>query len=114
MKTALVIAVPLGVLFTLFAWRISELLSPDAIGMAIGMLFGVLAGVPTAALVLVASRRGGGAQYDGWVDVNPMDRDGRIRITGSGLDGVYLPEPAERPEVQADYEIVKVHHASTH
>jgi hypothetical protein len=55
-RTALVIAVPLGVFFTAAAWRISELLSPDAIGMALGMLFGVLAGVPTAALVLVASR----------------------------------------------------------
>lgn len=108
MKTALVIAVPLGVLFTLFAWRLSHILSPDAIGMALGMLLGVLAGVPTAALVIVASRRGGGAQYDGWVDVSRAYRDGRIRITGSGLDGVYLPEPAERPEVQADYEIARV------
>ena len=43
-------------MFTLFAWRISEMLSPDAIGMALGMLLGVLSGVPTAALVLVASR----------------------------------------------------------
>jgi hypothetical protein len=56
-RTALVIAVPLGAIFTLFAWRISELLSPDAIGMALGMLLGVLSGVPTAALVIVASRR---------------------------------------------------------
>lgn len=57
MRTALLIAVPGGALFTAFAWRISELLSPDAIGMAIGLGFGVLAGLPAAALVLVASRR---------------------------------------------------------
>lgn len=56
MRTALVIAVPLGMFVTVAAWRISELLSPDAIGMALGMVLGVLAGVPTAALVLVASR----------------------------------------------------------
>jgi hypothetical protein len=55
-RTALVIAVPVGALFTLFAWRISTLLSPDAVAMALGMLLGVLAGVPAAALVLVASR----------------------------------------------------------
>jgi hypothetical protein len=32
-------------------------LSADAIGMALGMTLGVLAGVPTAALVLLARRR---------------------------------------------------------
>jgi len=57
MKTALLIAVPGGGIFTLFAWRISELLSPDAIAMALGMGFGVLAGLPAAALVIVATRR---------------------------------------------------------
>ena len=57
MKTALLIAVPGGALFTAFAWRISELLSPDAIGMALGLAFGVLAGLPAAALVIVASSR---------------------------------------------------------
>ncbi|MBP8293193.1 MAG: hypothetical protein KAX65_10495 [Caldilineaceae bacterium] len=56
MRTALLIAVPGGAIFTAFAWRISELLSPDAIGMALGLAFGVLAGLPAAALVLVASR----------------------------------------------------------
>jgi hypothetical protein len=39
------------------AWRISGMLSPDAIAMAIGLLIGVLAGLPTAALVLLARRR---------------------------------------------------------
>jgi len=71
-RTALVIAVPLGVIFTLFAWRISELLSPDAIGMALGMLFGVLAGLPAAALVIVVSRRTPPPPSDdGYIDVQP-------------------------------------------
>ena len=57
MRTALLIAVPGGAIFTAFAWRISELLSPDAIGMALGLGFGVLAGLPAAALVIVATSR---------------------------------------------------------
>ena len=39
------------------AWRISERLSADAIGMALGVMFGVLAGIPTALLVLASARR---------------------------------------------------------
>ena len=39
------------------AWRISERLSADAIGMALGVFFGVLAGIPVALLVMAASRR---------------------------------------------------------
>lgn len=39
------------------AWRISERLSADAIGMALGVLFGVLAGIPVALLVLASARR---------------------------------------------------------
>jgi len=46
------------------AWRISERLSADAIGMALGVLFGVLAGVPVALLVLASSRRRDSAQED--------------------------------------------------
>ena len=57
MKTALAIAVPCGAILTAFMWRLSELLSPDAIGMAIGMTLGVLAGIPTLALVTLARRR---------------------------------------------------------
>ena len=73
MRTALAIAVPLGAIFTAFAWRISELLSPDAIGMAIGLTFGVLAGVPTAALVLLARRRDDedDSAADDYIDVQP-------------------------------------------
>mgnify|MGYP001328560849 CR=1 FL=1 len=73
MKTALLIAVPTGAILTAFAWRISELLSPDAIGMALGLAFGVLAGVPTAALVLLARRRDDDddAATDDYIDVQP-------------------------------------------
>ena len=56
MKTALIIAVPGGMFATFVLWWLGEHLSPDAIGMAIGLAFGVLAGLPAAALVLVASR----------------------------------------------------------
>lgn len=45
------------------AWRISERLSADAIGMALGVLFGVLAGIPVALLVLASARR-----REGWQD----------------------------------------------
>ena len=75
MRTALLIAVPGGALFTAFAWRISELLSPDAIGMAIGLAFGVLAGVPAAAVVLLGRRRDSEDGYadDDYIDVQPAD-----------------------------------------
>lgn len=73
MKTALLIAVPGGAILIAFAWRISELLSNDAIGMAIGLAFGVLAGVPTAALVLLARRRDDedDSAADDYIDVQP-------------------------------------------
>lgn len=38
-------------------WRLTDLLSPDAIGMALGILFGMLAGIPVALLVLAANQR---------------------------------------------------------
>ncbi len=39
------------------AWRISERLSADAIGMALGVFLGVLAGIPVALVVLASARR---------------------------------------------------------
>jgi hypothetical protein len=39
------------------AWRIAGQLSADALGMAVGVLFGVMAGVPTALMVMAASRK---------------------------------------------------------
>ncbi len=41
----------------LILFRISERLSPDAIGMGLGVLFGILAGIPMALLMLAAERR---------------------------------------------------------
>lgn len=38
-------------------WKVGDKLSADALSMGIGILFGVLAGVPTALMVLAASRR---------------------------------------------------------
>lgn len=49
----LAILVMLGV----FAWRLGESLSSDALGMAVGMVFGILAGIPAALLVLATSNR---------------------------------------------------------
>lgn len=40
-----------------FAWRLGESLSSDALGMAVGMVFGILAGIPAALLVLATSNR---------------------------------------------------------
>ena len=57
MKVAFAIAIPLGVFLTLVAWRLSQLLSSDAIAMALGMLLGVLSLVPTSLLVLAGRRR---------------------------------------------------------
>ena len=68
MKTALAIAVPLGGFLTAVAWRLSQLLSPDAIALALGLFFGVLAGVPSMALVAMARRRD---EEDDYIDVQP-------------------------------------------
>ena len=37
-------------------WRIGELLSTDALGMALGVIFGMMAGIPAALIALSASR----------------------------------------------------------
>jgi hypothetical protein len=50
------LGVALLVVMLALAWRIGSMLSSDAIGMAVGMTLGVLAGLPTAALVLLARR----------------------------------------------------------
>ena len=52
------IALLAGLLFvSILAFRITERLSTDAIGMGLGLLFGLIAGIPTALLVLAAVRR---------------------------------------------------------
>lgn len=55
MKSLSIAMIVLGCM--LLAYSVLSRLSPDAIGMAIGMTLGVIAGVPTAALVLLARRR---------------------------------------------------------
>lgn len=45
------------IVVTVFAWRIADRLSADALGMAVGVAFGVLAGVPAALLVMASGRR---------------------------------------------------------
>ena len=52
MKKVMIIAVPLVAVAVVFAWRITGMLSPDAIGMVIGLFFGVIAGIPSAALIV--------------------------------------------------------------
>lgn len=39
-----------------FVWQVSSRLSSDALGMAVGLAFGIMAGIPAAALVMVAAR----------------------------------------------------------
>ena len=55
MRTALVIATPVGAFLTGVLWWLGEHLSSDAIGMAIGLGFGVLAGAPAAALPIAVA-----------------------------------------------------------
>ncbi len=57
MKKVMIFAVPLVAVAVVFAWRITGMLSPDAIGMVIGLFFGVIAGIPSAALIVLARRR---------------------------------------------------------
>lgn len=67
---AFAIAIPGGAFVTGLLWWIGEHLSSDAIAMALGMGLGVLSGIPTAALVLVASR-GRGRSCDNVYLYNP-------------------------------------------
>ena len=39
------------------SYHVVNILSPDAVAMAIGVLFGILAGIPTMLLMLVGQRR---------------------------------------------------------
>ena len=96
MKTALAIAVPCGAILTAFMWRISELLSPDATGMALGMLFGVLAGLPAAALVLVASRQRTPADDDPYIDAPVTYADEVTPYTHLARRVMQLPELPNR------------------
>ena len=55
MKAVLLIAIPGGAAFTLFAWSLSRL-SSDAVALALGLTLGVIACIPATLLVLSAKR----------------------------------------------------------
>jgi len=75
------------------AWRISERLSADAIGMALGVLFGILAGIPVALLVLASSRRRESWQDEGQ---NPHYSSSRRSLETGGHG---YPMPMQQPPV---------------
>lgn len=75
------------------AWRISERLSADAIGMALGVLFGVLAGIPVALLVLASARRRDAWQEEG----QNAHHQGSRRSLEMGGHG--YPMPVQQPPV---------------
>lgn len=52
-----IIWLPVAVVVVVFAWKLVERLSPDAVGMALGVLFGIIAGVPVSLLVIAGNRR---------------------------------------------------------
>ena len=57
MKSALLIAVPLGAAITALLYYLAQRLSSDALAMMIGLMLGVLSLVPTMALVAMARHR---------------------------------------------------------
>ena len=77
MRTALLIAIPGGAIVTAFMWRISQLLSPDAIAMAIGLTLGVLSIIPSMWLITLARGRDAQDDYAGpdYIDVQPTYAD---------------------------------------
>ena len=104
MKVAFGIAIPLGVFLTLVAWRLSQLLSSDAIAMALGMLLGVLSLVPTSLLVLAAGRRD--AQDDDDLRYSMLANTGRVRLSGPGVQpGVYRLETPDADPLMIDGEV---------
>lgn len=73
------------VLFVGFlAWRLTERLSADALGLAAGVLLGIAAGIPVALLVLAATRRNA---------ANDHDFDGERVGQGRQLPAMHQPQP---------------------
>jgi hypothetical protein len=80
-----------GLLFVaIMAFRISERLSADALGMGLGVLFGIIAGVPTAMLVLAAARR----KDENTENSRPMARAHQL-----GYGGPYASLPPQPPVI---------------
>ena len=100
MKVAFAIAVPLGVFLTLVAWRLSQLLSSDAIAMAVGLLLGALSLVPATVLVLAAGRRDAQDDDDD-LRYSRLANTDRVRLSGPGVQsGVYRLETPDAPRLQ--------------
>lgn len=53
-------------------WRLGNLLSADAVGMAVGVLLGVLAGIPVSLLVLASGRRREEREEERWQEAQRM------------------------------------------
>jgi hypothetical protein len=74
------------------AWRLTERLSADALGLATGVFLGVLAGVPVALLVLAATRRRSRDDED--------DEDERYASKhGTQYGNQYGMQPAQPPVI---------------
>jgi hypothetical protein len=69
-------------------WRIGAALSPDALSMAVGILFGVLAGVPTALLIIAATRRRAAEERP-----RPPERGYAVRPEGPWGQPYFPPQP---------------------
>ena len=106
MKVALAIAVPLGAGLTLIAWRLSQLLSSDAIAMAVGLLLGALSLVPATVLVLAAGRRDAQDDDDDDLHYSMLANTGRVRLSGPGVQpGVYRLETPDADPLMIDGEV---------
>ena len=101
MQTALLIAIPGGAAFTLFAWSLSRL-SSDAVALALGLTLGVLSIIPSLWLVTLA--RGRDAEdYAGpdYIDVQPTYADQVTPYTHAFRRAVSLQPllPRQDPDV---------------
>jgi hypothetical protein len=77
------------IVVTVFAWRIADRLSADALGMAVGVAFGVLAGVPAALLVMASGRRRDTRDEDVAGARQPRQMPPQMQ----GMPYGYLPQP---------------------
>ncbi len=106
MQTALLIAVPGGAAFTLFAWSLTRL-SSDAVALALGLTLGVIACIPATLLVLAAGRRRDSEDYaeGSYIDVQPTyaeDVTPYYRLARRAMGMPALPErQAQIDELEA-------------
>ena len=105
MRTVLLIAIPGGAIFTLFAWSLSRL-SSDAVALALGLTLGVLSLIPSLWLVTLARRRDS-EDYaaDSYIDVQPTyaeDVTPYYRLARRAMGMPALPErQAQIAELEA-------------